>query len=170
MSHVPTPRASGAPTARCGPLPLFLAAALAAVPATAELAVTFEDIALEVGFQHRSHGRALVAADWNDDGWVDFYVGNPALPAVADDESFIVWNQGPDAEGNFRFTRGQVLFEQQVAFTASAADIDNDGDQDLFVGIGGQEGIGLDYLFKNEGGVFVDVSRQAGATFTQRSR
>lgn len=125
--------------------------------------VTFTDIALEAGFQDRlGHGRALVAADFNRDGRVDFYVGNPSDPALSNDDCFILWNNGPDANGNITFTKGQVLFKGTICFTASAVDYDNDGDPDLFVGIGGQEGIGLDYLFRNDGGVFTDVSGIAG--------
>ncbi len=128
----------------------------------AALDIQLTDVALEAGFQDRlDHGRSLVAADWNQDGWVDFYVGNPATPAFGDD-SFILWNDGPDGEGRFTFTKGQVLLSGHIAFTAMAVDFDNDGDQDLFIGQGGQESIGFDYLFRNDDGVFVDVSTPAG--------
>ena len=61
--------------------------------------VSFTDIALEIGFQDRlSHGRALVAADFNNDGLVDFYLGNPGDPLVGSDESFILWNEGADPD------------------------------------------------------------------------
>src|SRR5438094_2821725 len=124
--------------------------------------VVFTDIALESGFQDRlSHGRALVGADFNGDGRVDFFLGNPGDSTVLDDESFILWNDGTDSNGNLILTKGQVLTRGEIFFTASAADYDNDGDEDLFVGVGGQEGIGLDYLFRNDGGVFTDVSETA---------
>jgi hypothetical protein len=93
---------------------------------------------------------------------VDFYLGNPGDPLVASDESFILWNKGPDEAGQYHFEKGQVLIKGDIAFTAAAADYDNDGDEDLFIGIGGQEGIGLDHLFRNSGGVFTDVSGGAG--------
>src|SRR5262245_41731739 len=125
--------------------------------------VSFKDIALDVGFQDRlSHGRALVIADFDNDGLTDFYLGNPGDPLVADDDSFIYWNEGQDNKGQYHFRKGAVLIKGDIAFTASAADYDNDGDEDLFVGIGGQEGIGLDHLFRNSGGVFTDVSDRAG--------
>lgn len=125
--------------------------------------LTLTDVALPMGFQDRlSHGRALVAADWNGDGLIDFFVGNPGISTVLDDESYILWNNGPDGNGNYTFTKGQVLMSGQLAFTATVFDFDNDGDPDLFIGIGGLEGIGLDYLFRNDNGVFTDVSQQAG--------
>ena len=122
--------------------------------------LNFTDVALAAGFQDRlSHGRALVAADFDGNGWTDFFIANPA---DVGDDSFIFWNDGPDQTGAIKYRKGQVLFTGERAFTASAADYDNDGDPDLFVGFSGQEGIGLDYLFRNDSGVFVDVSSTAG--------
>src|SRR5687768_1975823 len=96
--------AAGAALAVLGPFAPARSARAAAAQATA---VTFTDIALEIGFQDRlSHGRALVAADFNDDGLIDFYLGNPGDPLVADDESFILWNDGPDKNGQYRFRKG----------------------------------------------------------------
>jgi hypothetical protein len=143
-----------------------LAAAMVAPPSIAGAQPVFTDVALESGFQDRlGHGRALVAADFNGDGWVDFYLGNPTRPQppspIGNDESLILLNNGP-VDGQFSWSRGQVLLRGEIAFTASAADYDNDGDPDLFVGIGGKEGAGLDYLFRNDNGNLVDVSQVSG--------
>jgi hypothetical protein len=136
---------------------------LTASAAAQDSELVFRDVALPTGFQDRlNNGRALVAAYFNEDPYIDFYVGNPGEPIAANNDSFLLINNGPDAQGEFSFTRGQVLLRGEIAFTASSADYDNDGDPDLFIGIGGQEGAGLDYLFRNDAGVLFDVSIQAG--------
>ena len=128
--------------------------------------VSVEDIGIETGFQdtflgHFKKGRALVAADFNLDGRMDIYVGNPG------DESFVAVNV-PDGQGGFRFELVQVLVTNDATWGASAADYDNDGDYDLYISVGGNENIGFDYLFKNlwieTGGSlqFQDVTASAG--------
>jgi len=125
------------------------------------------DIALESGFQdawfgHFKRGRAMVAADFDLDGRVDFYVGNPG------DESFVIRNT-TELDGKVHFEMVQVLLKGEVAWGASAADYDNDGDYDLFITLGGNESTGYNHLFKNlwmESGMsqlcFIDVTDTAG--------
>ena len=62
--------------------------------------------------------------------------------------------------------KGQVLADGPVMWGGAAGDYDNDGDQDLFVTIGGNErdGDGLDFLYRNDNGVLVDVSGEAMMT------
>jgi hypothetical protein len=150
---------------------LFLLAALAAAllttaPARAQ-SVSVVDAGLVTGFQdlfdrHLKRGRALVAADFDLDGRVDFYLGNPG------DESFIVPNV-PSPLGSPFFLPVQVLVQRRITWGAASADYDNDGDYDLFIATGGNEGYGYDYLFKNlwiESGetqlTFQDVTAEAG--------
>jgi hypothetical protein len=126
--------------------------------------ITVRDLGYQSTFQddylgHFKRGRALVAADFDLDGRTDFYMGNPG------DESFILHNIS--ANGRTRFEMGQVLVADSIAWGAAAADYDNDGDYDLFITCGANEGIGLNYLFKNmlkeEGALrFEDVSDFAG--------
>ncbi len=125
------------------------------------------DLGLGSGFQdtwggHHKRGRALVAADFDLDGRVDFYVGNPS------DESFILRNVTQPG-GAPRFMFSQLLLNDELAWGGAAADYDNDGDYDLFISNGGNEGVGYDFLFRNmwiENGEttlsFVDVSEEAG--------
>jgi hypothetical protein len=124
------------------------------------------DIGLTSGFQdtqfgHLQRGRALVAADFDLDGRVDFFVGNPG------DQSYILLNQSD--EKGVKFQLGPTLLDGTLAGSAVAADYDNDGDPDLFVGVGGLEGIGYNVLFENrwiESGrtqlSFLDVTDAAG--------
>src|SRR6266508_5704878 len=129
--------------------------------------VTSTDLGLRTGFQdtqfgHFQRGRALLGADFDLDGRIDFYSGNPG------DESYVLRNVD-DGGGRFHFELVQVLEEGELAWSAVTADYDNDGDYDIFIGNGGNEGIGFDRLFKNlwmESGQtalsFQDVGEQAG--------
>jgi hypothetical protein len=146
-------------------LALILAAGFPS-PASAQ-STQVDDIAVETGFDdtllgHHKRGRALLAADFDLDGRIDFYMGNPG------DESFVVRNVlQPD--GTTRFELVEVLVSGDLAWGAATADYDNDGDYDIFIAVGGNEGIGHDYLFQNlwiENGesllTFLDVSVSAG--------
>ncbi|WP_456425749.1 FG-GAP repeat domain-containing protein, partial [Rhodocaloribacter sp.] len=135
-----------------------------AVPGPARAQVQVQDIAVESRFQgdfggHFARGRALVAADFDLDGRIDFFIGNPG------DESFILRNV--QRAGRTQFLVTQILLKDALAWGASTADYDNDGDYDIYVTTGANEGEGLDYLFKNmfmeEGSLrFEDVSAEAG--------
>ena len=122
------------------------------------------DRALVSGFQdysdnHYRRGRSIIADDFDGDGRVDYFVGNPA------DESIVFRNLGL-RDGVVKFGPALVLLEGDLAFVASGSDYDNDGDLDLFVGCGGREGACFDFLFRNDstpGHIsFTDVSIQAG--------
>lgn len=125
------------------------------------------DYGLESRFQdtwddHHRRGRTSVAADFDLDGRVDFFIGN------INDESFVIRNTD-NGIGLPRFEVAQILLTGEIAWGGASADYDNDGDYDLFITIGGNEGIGFDYLFRNmwvEDGEsrlrFVDVSQVAG--------
>ncbi len=122
------------------------------------------DIAIETRFQGDfngafARGRALIAADFDLDGQIDLYVGNPGDP------SYIL--RGLSRNGRTRFLMTQILVKDDIAWGGSAADYDNDGDYDLYVSCGANEGECFDYLFKNmlmeEGQLrFEDVTAEAG--------
>jgi len=124
-----------------------------------------DDVGPATGFQeswgnHHRRGRALVAEDFDGDGFIDYFVGNVG------EESVVVRNLGPGAGHLPRFEPAQTLLDGELAFVAAAADYDNDGDLDLFVGCGGLEGYCLDSLFRNDSTpgriLFTDVSDAAG--------
>lgn len=101
-------------------------------------------------------GRASITADFDGDGDVDVFLGNPG------DTSYILWNTRDGVE--LRFEPGPILGEGEVMWGGAAADVDNDGDIDLYVTLGGNEkgGEGLDRFFLNDGqGGFVDRSALA---------
>lgn len=119
-----------------------------------------EDVGYESGYHdifggNWKRGRASVVFDVDGDGDFDLFSGNPG------DVSHILVNEStPDG---IRFVQGQVLADGPVMWGGAAGDYDNDGDQDLFVTIGGNErdGDGLDFLYRNDNGVLVDVSGEA---------
>ncbi|MFT4624676.1 MAG: hypothetical protein ACI8PZ_003335 [Myxococcota bacterium] len=119
-----------------------------------DLGVTVTDIAPEAGFQghdfgHFNRGRALVGADFDLDGQVDFFVGNPG------DESYILRATHGEGEAP-SYEMAQLLLDGELSWAASAADYDNDGDYDLYVSGGGNECFGYDHLFRN---MFVESGR-----------
>jgi len=86
--------------------------------------------------------RAMIAADFTGDGLLDLFVGNPG------DASYIARNVTTGSEP--RFETLQTLSEGHLSWTGAAADFDNDGDVDLFVGGGGNECQELDQLWVNQ--------------------
>ncbi|SRR5579884_10252 len=125
----------------------------------------FTDVALEAGLQDRGNrGRAVVAADFNGDGWMDFYFGNPG------GTSRIFYSNGPGPDGTITFRPGPILLDgpEAFAFGAAAADYDNDGNPDIFVAAGGLDTVmtqigAPNHLFHNNGdGTFTDVAEQVG--------
>ncbi len=131
------------------------------LPAPAQ---TVQDLAVSAQFQGDytgafTRGRALVAADFDLDGDLDFFSGNPG------DHSFIL--RQDRRNGRFGFFVHQILTVDELSWGAAAADYDNDGDYDLYVSCGANEGECYDHLFQNmlmEEGLlrFEDVTETAG--------
>jgi hypothetical protein len=101
---------------------------------------------------HYDHGNGVAVADVDGDGLPDIYFTNQ-----------LGGNQLWKNLGGGRFsdiTRAAgVALADRISVTASFADIDNDGDQDLFV----TTVRGGNVLFENDGmGHFVDISKAAG--------
>ena len=101
--------------------------------------------------------RGGVAADFNNDGWVDLFV-------CGSEHNFLYLNDG---KGHFRDVSVEVGLDQvEPCVGAVAVDYDNDGDEDLFL-----SNIGPQMLLKNrlkEDGKlrFEDVSVKAGVART----
>ncbi len=137
-------------------------------PPENEVVVEVTDAGLSSGFQdfevgnQFKRGRGCSAVDFDNDGRVDIMLANPA------DESFILRNI-TEPGGEIRFETHVVLAEGTLVWNGTAADYDNDGDIDLFLGVGGMEGRGHDILLRNDlvetgSWTFTDVSVNAGVT------
>jgi len=114
----------------------------------------FEDVSAASGIaRHRGRGMGVAFADYDQDGFVDFYVTNDKLP------SFLFRNLGDGRFEERGLIAGPALPEHGGEISAMGVDFrdyDNDGLPDLFVTALAGEGFPL---FRNLGkGQFQDVS------------
>jgi hypothetical protein len=118
-----------------------------------------EDAAYHYKPVHYDHGNGIAVADVDGDGLYDIYFTNQ----IGGNE---LWkNLGA---GKFKdITReAGVGVPGRISVTASFADIDNDGDEDLFV----TTVRGGNLLFENDGhGHFKDISKEAGVDLVAHS-
>ncbi len=136
--------------------PLLAAAALlAATPGLAQERVRFIDASVSSGlstFNHRSYtlgGDGLAGAAWfdyNNDGWLDVYLTNGqdiVTPGLNGYPNALFENQGDGSFVEVAAAKGLIGGTGNAGVIAG--DIDNDGDQDLFLtGDGGM--LGFDHV------------------------
>lgn len=119
---------------------------------------TFTDVTAAAGMQ-REYGPALgvSTADFNGDGWLDIYVANDGQPNQ-------LWINQHD--GTFRNTgllSGTALSahgKPKAGMGVDAGDVDNDGDEDLFVT--NLTGEGNDLYINDGSGLFEEQSSRSG--------
>src|SRR5262249_50013135 len=118
-----------------------------------------EDAGLHYKAVHYDHGTGVAVADVDGDGLYDIYFVNQA----GGNE---LWkNAGGGRFTNFT-TEAGVGVAGRISVAAAFADIDNDGDQDLFV----TTVRGGNVLFENDGhGRFTDISKAAGVDLAAHS-
>jgi hypothetical protein len=145
----------------------------------------FEDVTQGAGIKHLGKwGTGVVMADINSDGWLDIYVCNAGYqPGVSNENELYINNR------NGTFTEAAAQYGlNESGYTTHAAFFDYDGDGDLDCYILKNSFIpvntlnyanmrdlraedwpvadflkgGGDKLLRNEGGKYVDVSKEAG--------
>ena len=134
----------------------------------------FEEIANFAGVAYNGNGQALAnmgvdAADYNNDGWLDFFSTNyqGTVPVLFENLGGGLLDDATD-----RTNAGAGCY-LHVNWGCGFADLDNDGYRDLFIGNGHTEDniesrmTGAVYhghyvVLKNEFGKFVNVSDQCG--------
>jgi hypothetical protein len=140
----------------------------------------FEDITEAAGVRTSRWASGVAVADVNDDGYLDLFVCVTGLRTSKgrDRANLLFLNNG-----NRTFTEAAARFglaDTGFAVTAAFLDYDGDGDLDLFVvnnspkdfsrgeadanpmGVQSDSPEGYNILYRNDGGHFTDVSRQAG--------
>ena len=161
-SHTPCPMPSGALT-YCGP------GAYMPQPDTLFRNLgngSFQDVSISSGIRSKfGAGMGVVAADFNGDDWIDFFVTNDGMPNQ-------LWINRRD--GTFL---NDALFagvsvnqdgQPEASMGVDAADFDGDGDQDLFMTHLIRE---TNTLYANDGaGLFEDVSMSSGLGLPSLSR
>jgi len=121
----------------------------------AEGVVRFEDVSDTAGIASESRrGLGVVTIDVDGDGWLDLYVAN-------DQEVNLLWvNRGGTAFENEAVLRGCAVNMgglEEASMGVTAADLDRDGDEDLFLSHLDNE---TNTFYLNEGsGFFVDRSQ-----------
>jgi hypothetical protein len=118
-----------------------------------------DDAGLHYKAVHYDHGNGIAVADVDGDGLPDIYF----LNQIGGNE---LWkNLGNGTFKNITKEAGVALADR-ISVAASFADIDNDGDQDLFV----TTVRGGNVLFENDGhGHFKDISKAAGVDYVGHS-
>lgn len=94
---------------------------------------TFSDVTIESGLYHIAPSQAAVWVDIDNDGWLDLYVANESMPSDRypqyNNQLYINNQDGTFIEVAERLNVGLRGFYKGV----TAADIDNDGDQDIYL-------------------------------------
>ena len=120
--------------------------------------VYFEDITVDAGLSFSGFSQGVCLFDYNNDGMDDILFTTRTGGAI-----HLYRN-----DGNMEFTDVSIQSNLSVSMEARAviaADYDNDGDQDVF--IGATDGISI--LFQNDGyGNFQDVTNLAGIIINDR--
>lgn len=108
---------------------------------------------------HYDHGNGVAVADVDGDGLLDVYLVTQVGP------NGLYRNLG---DGKFEdiTERAGVAVDQPIGVTASFADVDNDGDPDLYV----TNVRSPNALFENNGdGTFADISASSGLAYDEHS-
>jgi len=104
----------------------------------------------------RGYGLGVVSGDFNADGWPDLYVANDGMPNQ-------LWINGGDGTFADRAlitgTAVNLSGTAEAGMGVAVADLEDDGDLDLFVThLRGE----TNTLYLNEGGIFEDVTAMTG--------
>jgi len=119
-------------------------------------ALGYTDVTDLAGVGDRKHGEGVSFADVDGDGDQDLYVSNKG------GENVLFLNNGTGSFAPASRDAGQRLDDPGMSMGSCFADIDNDGDQDLYIVKGGRYEVESNRLLLNDRGKFADVTGRAG--------
>jgi len=118
---------------------------------------TFTDITLEAGITNDSRVFSANMVDINKDGWLDIYISN------SQSDNVLYLNEGGETPTFSDYTREAGLIDTRHCMGAVFFDMDNDGDEDLYVT---HDANIPNTLYENDGtGHFKDIAVAAGVNY-----
>lgn len=142
------------------------------VQASAAMQGQFKDVTARAGVRYKGETWGASWGDMNGDGWLDLWVGNHGIRGKG---ARLYRNNKNGTFTNVASALAGYRGDSDV-HSAAWSDLDNDGDQDLFVTTGGLDGRCLEpqcgnQLFVNENGRFQDLAVSMGLDdYTGRER
>ncbi len=118
--------------------------------------VTFTDVTIQAGLMSPHPTQTAAWADFDNDGWLDLFVGHESTPDDPHPSQLFHNNRN----GTFTEVTAPSGIPSDLGFVKGVAwgDFNNDGLPDLYVSVKG----GRNKLFRNDGGgKFTDVARAA---------
>jgi len=121
---------------------------------------TYEEVAEDIGFgkhvslDDREMCGGVVVFDYNNDGYEDIFAVGGFL-----NNSALFKNNGDGTFQNVYSSSGISIPQTTVVVGCAAADLDNDGDIDLFITTNERAD---NYLYENRDGRFYDVTKDSG--------
>jgi len=121
----------------------------------------FIDVASTAGVNFLSYGGSVNWMDFNKDGKIDIFFANDGMPPRY---NYFFRNDNLNTFTNVAYSIG--LVDSSSTLCLAAADFNNDGFPDIFLGTQSNPGFGTTgILYKNNGnGTFTDVTTQSGVT------
>ncbi len=141
---------------------------------------TFEDVAGAAGVREMPAAFTCFFWDFDNDGHLDLFVSDYQASHAQAVAGLMDLPVNPALHPRIYHNRGDATFEDVApglglgqpipAMAANCADIDNDGDLDLYLGTGFMAYSGLfpDMMWRNDGSTFVDVTAAAGTGHLQK--